>query len=270
MQEQDDILKEIFAYYGGAMYFAQCLEKGIMNIIVLKTIEKGITKTRIEELIQEKSALTFGQLKRELKELNIFTENELKDIDTFHEKRDFLAHSYWWERTVEFYDPSLQHKLLFELNEYKSSFEELEKVIISKASGFIEQYGINMDATLLTMLSEGATTPFEKFRKLSKNETVISIFGYNETDSSQIPIFEFSDNTFWTISEVGLSQYKSDIADQKKFTIDKINGIMPINQFNPRPKIIAPWNYELDLKKRGLIMKISKLDSNCQLRWSIK
>ncbi|MEQ8478236.1 hypothetical protein [Fulvivirga sp.] len=270
MDEHDLIVKEIFAFYGRAMYLAQCLEKGIMNVLLINQFEKGITKTRYEELLQEKSGLTLGQLKREVENLGIFTEAELEEINMFHKQRDFLAHSYWWERTVEFYDPKLQPKLLKELDEFKVKFEELDIVITSKTSDFIIKSGINMDEIMSEMLNEGETVPFDKFIKLSKNESLINIFGYNETESSQIPIFELEDNTFWTVSDIGLSQYKLDVDEKKKFILEKINGIFPINQFNPRPKVIGPWNYELDLKKKGLKMKVPKADASSPMKWNIK
>jgi len=125
MDKQDYIIREIFAYYGRAMYLAQAIEKGIMTIILFSQQKFGITKTRYDEFLQEKSSMTFGQLKREIKDIGCFSVSELDFINKFHEKRDFLAHSYWWERTVEFCDENLQTKLLNELDELTVFFNIL-------------------------------------------------------------------------------------------------------------------------------------------------
>lgn len=86
MTEQDYIVREVFAFYGRAMYMAQAVEKGIMNLIVISNHKHGITKTRYDEILHEKSLMTFGQLKREIEELNLFTEDELPSIEEFHKK----------------------------------------------------------------------------------------------------------------------------------------------------------------------------------------
>lgn len=270
MTEQDYIVREIFAYYGRTMYLAQTIEKGLMNLVVTSQYQHGITKTRYNEILHEKSGLTFGQLKRDLKELDCFSDSELDLIDKFHEKRDFLAHSYWWERAVEFYDEQLQHKLLVELDKLTESFANLNKIVENKTKDFIEEHNIDLDKIMKEMIAEGQTIPLQSFRKLNKNEKVISLFPYKNTVNSLIPIFELEDKTFWTICEIGLTQYKFEIIPENKLKFKGIDDILPINQFNPRPKVQNPWNYELDLKKKGLKMIISKDSKEGIMRWNIK
>ncbi len=270
MTEQDYIVREIFAYYGRTMYLAQAIEKGIMNLTVISQHKHGITKTRYDEILHEKSSLTFGQLKREIKGLNCFSEKELELIEEFHEKRDFLAHSFWWERAVEFYDEKLQHKLLLELDDLTEFFDSLNELVENKAKPFIEKHNIDINGIRDEMISQGKTIPFEAFRKLNKNETVIDLFPYKNAENSLTPIFELKDNTFWTICEIGLTQYKFEIIQENKLKFKGLEESLPINQFNPRPKVENPWNYELDLKKKALKMIISKENNNSPMKWKIK
>jgi len=270
MTEQDYTVREIFAYYGRTMYLAQAIEKGIMNLIVVNQHKHGITKTRYDEILYEKSLMTFGQLKREIKDLDCFSELEIELIEKFHEKRDFLAHSFWWERAVEFYDENLQHKLLIELDDLTEFFDSLNELVENKAKPFIEKHSIDIDGIRDEMIAQGKTIPFESFRKLNKNETVIDLFPYKNAENSLIPIFELKDNTFWTICEIGLTQYKFEIIQENKLKFKGLKDFLPINQFNPRPKVETPWNYELDLKKKGLKMTISKNDINSPMKWKIK
>lgn len=270
MTQQEYIVREIFAHYGRAMYLAQVIEKGIMNLIVTSQHKHGITQTRYDEILHEKSSLTFGQLKREIEGLNCFSEKNLELIEEFHGKRDFLAHSFWWERAVEFYDEELQPKLLLELDNLTKSFESLNNLVESETKIFIEKHNIDIESILDEMLSEGETIPFESFRKLRKNEIITDLFSYKNAENSLIPIFELNDNTFWTICEIGLTQYKFEIIRENKLKINLLEGILPINQFNPRPKVENHWNYELDLKKKGLKMIISKQNTNSSMVWDIK
>lgn len=269
MTEQDYAVREIFAYYGRTMYLAQSIEKGIMTLIVVNQHKHGITKTRHDEILHEKSLMTFGQLKREIKNLDCFSEPEIELIEKFHKKRDFLAHSFWWERAVEFYDENLQHKLLIELDVLTEFFDSLYELVENKAKPFIEEHSIDIDSIRDEMIAQGKTIPFESFRKLDKNETVIDLYPYKNAENSLIPIFELEDKTFWTICEIGLTQYKFEILQENKLRFKNFDGILPIIQFNPRPKINNPWNYELDLKKKGLKMVISKENNESPMKWKI-
>ena len=270
MTEQDYIVREIFAYYGRAMYIVQTVEKGLMNLIVTSNHQFGITKTRYDEILYEKSLLTFGQLKREINETNVFSEEELTMINEFHEKRDFLAHSFFWDRAVEFYDETQQHKLLVELDKMTDFFERINQFVEAKVQPFIDQNDIDLEAIQHEMVLQGKTIPLEKFRKLSKNEKVIELFPYKNSENSIIPIFKLEDDTFWTLCEVGLTQYKLEIIETNKLKFKNLDELLPINQFNPRPTIENHWNYELDLKKKGLKMVVTKENVNSPMKWSIK
>ncbi len=269
MTEQDYIVREIFAYYGRTMYLAQVIEKGIMNLIVVSQHKHGINKTRYDEILHEKSSMTFGQLKREIKDLDFFSDLELELIEEFHKKRDFLAHSFWWERAVEFYDEKLQHKLLNELDKLTEFLDSLNELVENKTKPFIDKHNIDIDNIRNEMITQGKTIPFESFRKLNKNEVVIDLFPYKNAENSLIPIFELEDRTFWTICEIGLTQYKFEVLQENKLRFKNFDGILPISQFNPRPKMNKPWNYELDLKKKGLKLVISKENNESPMKWKI-
>ncbi len=269
MNGHDYIVRDIFAYFGRTMYLAQTVEKGMMNIILFAQHENGITKSRYDEILSELASLTFGRLKRKLKELNSFSTEEIKLIEDFHKKRDFLTHSYWWERAVEFSDENLQHKLLAELDDLTSFFELVNELIWSKYEEFTATHEINLDENIKELVSQGKTIPLEEFRRLRKSEVVLSVFGYKNAHASLIPIFQLEDNSFWTLCEVGLTQYKFEVIENNKVDFKHLEGIFPINQFNPRPKVNQPWNYELDLKKKGLKIKVRKEDRLSPMKWRI-
>lgn len=269
MKDKELITRDIFAFFGKAMYLAQIVEKGMMNIVLIDKLKNSITKSRLDELSSELTKLTFGQLKRQIKETQQFTESELKKIDSFQDKRDFLTHSYWWERGVELSIEESHLNIIKELNEIGDSFENINNLIKEKTDVFIKENDIDIKRISTKLKSTGKTAPLKQYQTLKKSETIENIFSYKNTSNSIIPIFKLTDNTYWTVCEIGLSQYKEDIIEENKIEIPVLNGIFPIKQFNPRPKIVNLWNYELDLKKNGLKMIINKND-NQFMEWGIK
>lgn len=270
MSEEEIKIRDVFAAFGRTMYLAQNIEKGMMNIVLIDKLKNSITKMRFDELTSELSNQTFGQLKREIQNTKIFTDLELKQINDFQKKRDFLAHSFWWERAIELSVEKLQNNLIKELNEISDSFELINFLIDEKTDLFKKQNNLDIKKISENLKSTEKTIPIEQFQKLRKNETIISIFSYRNTPNSKIPIFQFIDNTYWTVCEIGLSQYKDEIVEENKLKISKLDIIFPIEQFNPRPKVIENWNYELDLKKKGIKMIISRKGNNSRMEWEIK
>ncbi|TXK30872.1 hypothetical protein FVR03_20235 [Pontibacter qinzhouensis] len=265
----EDKIKDIFAYYGRAMCIAQSVEKGIMCMLLLPQRDNFITQSRYDELLYEKSSYTFGQLKRELLQLNIFTDDELNKLDEFHKKRDFLVHNYWWDRSVELYDPNLQHKLFDELEAYTIFFIEINEIIKGINHTVLEKNNINLQRIQEEMIAEGETPILEPFRKLKKSEVLVDLFGYRNNPNSYIPIFQLDDLTYWTLCEVGLTQYKEHIVETEKVPLKQVDGLFPIVQFNPRPAVNTPWKYQLDLKKRGLKVDVEFITELRKVKWKI-
>ena len=110
------------------------------------------------------------------------------------------------------------------------------------------------------------------YRKLTKNETLLGIFTYESAPGSQIPIFKLKDNTYWSLCEVGLTNFSRIKNDEELTSLEKTQGIFPINQFNPRPKVTDEGEYKLDLKKNGLFMKVERviIADKTVYKWAIK
>lgn len=270
MKENDNEIRECFAYFGRTIYMVQTIEKGILNCLILSY--KNVTKARYDELLAEKSQLTFGQLKREIIEKQIFESEIIQRIEKFHEKRDWLAHNYWWDRAVEFYRDDLRFKIFEELDNLTTEFDEFNNLINDKYQQFISEHGQDFNKLFDEFTSFDKTPDNPTFRKLLKNETLTGLFTYESEQGYQIPIFRFEDNSYWTLCECGLTYFNNANFEQSLIPLDKTNGIFPVLQFNPRPKIINDWDYELDLKKNGLYIKVqpSEIDGRFVFKWTIK
>ncbi|MBC8525444.1 MAG: hypothetical protein H8D22_01035 [Candidatus Cloacimonetes bacterium] len=270
MKDNDYDIRECFAYFGLTIYMVQTVEKGILNSLILSY--KNITKTRYDELFAEKSQLTFGQLKREIIEKGIFNNEIVEKIDKFHEKRDWLAHNYWWDRSIEFYRDNLKYKILEELDKLTTDLEDFNNIIKESNRQFLIKKGLDPDKLFEEFASFDKTPYIPTFKKLSKNETLIGIYLFEPEKGFQIPIFKLEDNTYWTLCESGLTSFNVTEIEKELLPLDKTIGIFPVTQFNPKPKILKEWDYEINLKKNGLYIKVQPTEINGKFvfNWTIK
>jgi len=261
---------KMFAFFGRTIYNAQTIEAIMATCIMIHIVKnERITKARYDELFYEKTRQTFGQLKRQIIALKVFTEEELEKIDKAHVMRDYLSHNYLADRVVEFQKQEHWNKVIEELSHQWDYFMEVYKIIETKVIDFISEYPhIDLKGIEEKLLSEESTPEIEKFRELNKNETVTDIFTYDILPDFNIPIFQLEDGTHWTISERGLSQYKVQIDPLKIKRLKEVEDIFPIRQFNPRPRIESAWNYALDLKVKGLLLKITPAEG-LHFKWKI-
>lgn len=267
MEKEEIIIRDIYAFYGRVIYTAQIVEKGLMNIIVLQNLEDNISRTRYYELLFEKSSLTAGQLLREIERLRIFPKNE-ELLEEFHKKRDFIVHNYWWENDINFNDHGSIDRIKKELKSYYVFFEELIAIIVQYRINFEKKHSLVIDESLNEALFRTSLLEIKKFRKINKNEIVKDIYCCNDSLNNVIIIFTLADDTIWTLGEIGLTQYFNKINTSEIIAIEELIGIFPIAQFNPRPKNVKPWSYNLDLKKRGLKLVVFRENSN-SINWKI-
>ena len=75
---ESEHIKEVYAYFGLAMYHAQCLEKQLVMILATK-YEPGptrITRTEFDSIFEELDSRTLGQLVSEIKNLKALSNEE--------------------------------------------------------------------------------------------------------------------------------------------------------------------------------------------------
>lgn len=258
---EENQIKECFAYFGRAIYMMQVVEKGLITVLI-NTV-KYVSKSRYDELLAEKFELTVGILKRDLSEKGIFDSDTLQKLDQFHNKRDWLAHSYWWDRAVEFSRSDLRYKIIDELELLTSEFEELNSIVSEKAEAFLLSKGVDLKDLVEEFNAMEATPERPEHIKLSKSETLTALY-LLKMDKMQTLIFELDGKGYWTLSEVGLSKFESESA-KDLIPFEPAQKVLPVQQFNPRPKLNGEWHYDLDLKRNGLLIKVRPLVFNNQV-----
>lgn len=256
----------LYATFGKAIYLAQCLEMAIANhlTISLSNLKEDITKTRYDEILTSRCYQTFGQLKQQLLDKEVLNKKYIKKINLAHEKRDWLAHNYWWDRSYEFNHDTTREKMISELETISELFEELNNYFFEKDKLFLENNGVNIQQVYNKLKDEKVSPLQEVINKPSKNEKLLGVYFHNE-----IPVFKLDNNGFWTFCEIGLFFYKTDIDVKELIPINDINKILPAD-FNPRPKKAKNWNYEIILNS-GYFIEVRPSENNgYRYKWKLR
>jgi hypothetical protein len=130
----DEEAREVYARYGLAMYFAQVVERAIVNLMIaLRLPERGaLTRRDIDQFMDEAFTMTFGRLLQELRRMGQSTHFLQRDLDYARDMRNWLAHRYFRDRAVQFMSPAGRVVMLQELDDATKLFlqvnEHLERL----------------------------------------------------------------------------------------------------------------------------------------------
>jgi len=137
-------VREVYAKYGVAMYFAQCLETELVNLLValkLKDRDK-ITRSDIDSFMEENYKKTLGRLIQSLKKAMKIPENLEIELAELLNIRNYLAHHYFRDKAIDFVNKDGRQNMLSELELIISKLVNGDKKISSIVSVIREQYGI--------------------------------------------------------------------------------------------------------------------------------
>ncbi len=259
-------IREVFANYGLALYLAQCVEKQIAILLAgaYAPTPGKMTKFRFDDLLDSGMEKMFGKLVGEL-ENKVTIAQEIKDkLDLAVKNRNWLAHYYWWDRVSEFNSDKGRESMLKELREINILFEELEDYLADLLKRWAKETGMTLEdfASEVESLLSGPTPPREKQRRLQKSETLIRVYKYkpDSDDNVEAPIFELSDNTFWTLCDCGLLYHPGKIDNNYLTPDERFSNKLPAT-ITPRPKDADKWNYTISLST-GYYIKVSPYEGH--------
>jgi hypothetical protein len=140
--------KEIYAYFGLTMFHVQCLERtlSMLSATVYNSNANRITRSQFDSLLEANFEKTLGQLINNIKrsvDLPDGFENKLADA---LKKRNFLAHHYFWERSLKFGHKQGQEEMIGELSKACVYFEELDQELEIILRKWMDSRGINEES----------------------------------------------------------------------------------------------------------------------------
>ena len=270
-KQKGELIKEVYARFGLAYYHSECLyrEICIINVMLSYRDKNVITRARTEEKMSNSFSETIGQLSSKVKDL--LPEEFHHQLDEAVEKRNFLAHHFWYDRAHLMSSSSGLLKMLDELDEYSSLFHNLDERLTGFFRSKWEQLGItkeNFQKAFNDVIAGKSPDILLQKRKLKKQERLIKVWEFKLDDGTAPMIFETEDGELWQLCDVGLGwTYFKEIGPEWK-EIYKIKAHLPAN-INPRPEINIPWNYEFNLKNNVVLwVKPGKRESTFE--WGLR
>lgn len=142
--------KELFAYFGLAVYYGQALEQQLTNLLLLTKLSQGLTPTEADltDLYQRKLSNSLGQLIKEIQHHFPFSEQETAQLEEVWKQRNHIVHDYFKERIQETFTPAGRAKMIRELKRFKNKARRLE----TKLQGYCTEMFVKLGLEEETLL----------------------------------------------------------------------------------------------------------------------
>jgi hypothetical protein len=151
--------REVFAYFGSAMYMASVLEVGLSHVLMhgqymkqardnfIATRGKGFDRKKYEAdfdaFMDNQFAQTMGNLIRRVHGFAGFDDQLKARIVAAKERRDRLTHHYWRETSLKFHTSAGRTEMMEELNADTVMFRELDRDIEAATKHIRESIGMD-------------------------------------------------------------------------------------------------------------------------------
>lgn len=140
--------KELFSYYGLAVYYSQALEQQLVNLLVLMKLSQGkiSPEEELTNLYYKKLSSSLGQLVHEIQHNFDFTEEESELLNNIWKKRNYIVHDYFKERILETFTPEGRSQMIEELIEFKDQAQRLEHKLLSYTQMLLHELELEDEA----------------------------------------------------------------------------------------------------------------------------
>ena len=128
LDDENYQVRELFAQFGLAIYTAQTLEKGLVNVA---SIAKGnddprATRNDFDAIFETTNRKTMGAVLLALKPYLARDSELISDLESALLTRNRLAHSFFWEHAADFMTMSGRERMLAELHLATVQFTDLD------------------------------------------------------------------------------------------------------------------------------------------------
>ncbi|GAB6989012.1 hypothetical protein JCM16418A_10620 [Paenibacillus pini] len=133
--------RELFAYFGLAVYYSQALEQQLANLLLLIKLSQGKVPLGedVTEHYQRKLSNSLGQLVQEIKHYFPFTEEETLQLKEVWKQRNYIVHDYFKERIQETFSPEGRAAMIHELSTFRDQAQALEQKLQRHAHELYEK-----------------------------------------------------------------------------------------------------------------------------------
>jgi len=151
-------VRETFAYFGRAFYMASVLEVGLAHALLFgefmqsvqnqMAVDKGKHFDRaqferdFDAYMNKQFSLTMGNIIRRVHSIHDFSDEVKERISLAKERRDFITHHYWRERSINFVTSEGRAQMREELNDDAEMFLTLDRAIDAAMKATREKLGL--------------------------------------------------------------------------------------------------------------------------------
>ena len=252
-----DDVREVYARFGLAYYHAEVLYRGLCNLYCLsQTPPTGpVTRYRAEEHLRTASEMTLGQLLPRLQ--TILPPLLLARLAGALDRRNFIAHHFWFARIHLM--PTLNgiKSMLAELEQDTELFKELDREVEKISDPLHARLGLTPELFVMALNDiktgrAGALEPTHGQRMPRKQETVVNVFNVPTAFGHAILVFQTDDGLLWQLCDAGLGWSPYDHVDPSWPMAQEFAGLLPA-RITPRPKASAPWTFEVPFGARAIL-----------------
>ncbi len=143
--------KEVYAYFGLAIYRAQCVEQSIIQLLIFYDFFKeNVPKFKRREKWEADfdrfdgalSKKTMGRLLGAIKEIGVLDSDIENTLSLALKKRNWLAHSYFVDRALDFINEAGRHKMINELEDAIKLLNSVEDILNPISRSAAIKYGL--------------------------------------------------------------------------------------------------------------------------------
>lgn len=251
--------KELFARFGLAYYQSECVHRALCNAFTIAPFPtaQGVSGPRIDERMNEAFDMTLGQL---VEAIDPWTPRQLREVlDEVVERRNYLAHHFWFERCHMAHSVAGADTLLGDLMRDLELFDRADREVKAHFEPHSEALGITTVA--VTAAFEDMCVQPEEWqhpqtqRRLRKSETIVRIWDVPIAEGESALIFELEDGSLWQLSDVGLGWTRFRTTSSSWAESALLKPYLPA-RINPRPADPGSWQYEVPLAY-GAVLSVS-------------
>lgn len=162
LDEENEQCREVYASFGLACYMQQLLERELAIILATSHRPPDVDLKRTGQLMDSQFASTLGRLVRALIAAGI-PETFRPELEQALKRRNWLTHSYFWERAADFMLPEGRAAMVKELRRIANETEDLHDRLKVHSQQWRVEHGITDDlvGTMMETLQVEAKGRYE-------------------------------------------------------------------------------------------------------------
>jgi hypothetical protein len=139
--------KEVYAFFGLAGYWAQVLEREVINFTVAVHMEKEshLDRAVVEHLWASFEARTFGTVLKAARRITSMPADVDELLTRALAMRNHLTHSFFWERAQWFLSDAGRLRMIADLQEHMKVFKQANDQLEPLTLQVLDQFGVSRE-----------------------------------------------------------------------------------------------------------------------------